>query len=448
VGNRNKLDQIKVPRQQLGPSSGNESKKEKRFPHNPEGRSPNFQRAKTFVAKDNTQKHRSPMTSRNSPPRPGDTESKREKQPQHHSPQNTEGRSPSFQRQKSFVPKENNQKRHGPLPSGNSPSRSVDNESIKERRVSPQNVEGRSPNFQRQKSFMTKENNQKGRHGPYTSGNSPPPRSPLRNSAVSNNPNWSPRFKRTRTISCIDTTGVQNRMHGRNRNSNSISECEKQEKELPKKKEIPGIHPKKTAGFSDQEKGLIFDAMQPPSVVMKSKARILIDVSDVLFKTVLTHRVAPSDATLITFKILEIDASHTFVESLINSSQHYYQKMTATKEKSHDSCLEPLMLFLCELYQVMKQISVQIESDHGLSPTMMILEILTDFCRQFLLNFVKKCDISTYHSKVELFAKVFTMIGKEMSGSNCLTELMHHLRDAFLCSHSLDEEETNDSNLR
>ena len=46
--------------------------------------------------------------------------------------------------------------------------------------------------------------------------------------------------------------------------------------------------------------------MQPPSVVMKSKARILIDVSDVLFKTVLTHRVAPSDATLITFKILEV----------------------------------------------------------------------------------------------------------------------------------------------
>ena len=46
--------------------------------------------------------------------------------------------------------------------------------------------------------------------------------------------------------------------------------------------------------------------MQPPSVVMKSKARILIDVSDVLFKTVLTHRVAPSDATLIAFKILEV----------------------------------------------------------------------------------------------------------------------------------------------
>ena len=40
--------------------------------------------------------------------------------------------------------------------------------------------------------------------------------------------------------------------------------------------------------------------------MMKSKARILIDASDVLFKTVLTHRVAPSDATLIAFKILEV----------------------------------------------------------------------------------------------------------------------------------------------
>ena len=70
--------------------------------------------------------------------------------------------------------------------------------------------------------------------------------------------------------------------------------------------QIPGIHPKKTAGFSDKEKGLIFDAMQPQGVVVKSKARTLIDVSDILFKTVLTHRVAPSDATLITFKILEV----------------------------------------------------------------------------------------------------------------------------------------------
>ena len=50
--------------------------------------------------------------------------------------------------------------------------------------------------------------------------------------------------------------------------------------------------------------------MQPPGVVMKSKARILIDVSDVLFKTVLTHRVAPSDATLIAFKILEVGVLH------------------------------------------------------------------------------------------------------------------------------------------
>ena len=47
-----------------------------------------------------------------------------------------------------------------------------------------------------------------------------------------------------------------------------------------------------------------------PSVVMKSKARILIDASDVLFKTVLTHRVAPSDATLIAFKILEVGVLH------------------------------------------------------------------------------------------------------------------------------------------
>ena len=54
---------------------------------------------------------------------------------------------------------------------------------------------------------------------------------------------------------------------------------------------------------------------------MKSKARILIDASDVLFKTVLTHRVAPSDATLIAFKILEVGVLHHLVST--HTALHY-----------------------------------------------------------------------------------------------------------------------------
>ena len=40
--------------------------------------------------------------------------------------------------------------------------------------------------------------------------------------------------------------------------------------------------------------------------------------------------------------------------------------------------------------------------------------------------------------QVEVFARIFTMIGKDMARSGCLTELTVHLRDAFLCSHHLD----------
>ena len=36
--------------------------------------------------------------------------------------------------------------------------------------------------------------------------------------------------------------------------------------------------------------------------------------------------------------------------------------------------------------------------------------------------------------QVELFAKIFTLIGRDLSGSARLAELMHHLRDAFLWS--------------
>jgi len=269
--------------------------------------------------------------------------------------------------------------------------------------LSPQNADGRSPKFQRQRSFVTRENNQI-RQGPLTSANSPPRNqgSHLANNAFSGS--HSPRFKRTRTISCIETTGVQNRWRGRS--SNSISESEK-ESLHEEKKEIPGIHPKKTAGLSSQEKGLIFDAMQAPGVVMKSKARILIDVSDVLFKTVLTHRVAPSDATLIAFKILEIDASHTFVESLINSSQDYYKKMTSTEESQESSTdtTNPLVIFLCELYQVLKQRSFDTTSNLDALPHLTILSLLMDYCSRFLIDFIKRHNTSLSDIKIELFAK-------------------------------------------
>ena len=47
----------------------------------------------------------------------------------------------------------------------------------------------------------------------------------------------SPRFKRTRTISCIETTGVQNRSW-RVRSSNSISESSEKQSHSPQTEEI------------------------------------------------------------------------------------------------------------------------------------------------------------------------------------------------------------------
>ena len=69
---------------------------------------------------------------------------------------------------------------------------------------------------------------------------------------------------------------------------------------------IPGIHPKKTSGLSDLEKTILFDALQPLSTNCRSKARVLIDSTDIIYKSVLKRRLAPNDAALITFKILEV----------------------------------------------------------------------------------------------------------------------------------------------
>ena len=65
----------------------------------------------------------------------------------------------------------------------------------------------------------------------------------------------------------------------------------------------------------------------------------------------------------------QIDASHTFLESLINSSQDYYRKMTVTSaQENRDSSnsAESLVLFLCELYQVVSALYV---SNGAVSPS-------------------------------------------------------------------------------
>ena len=58
-------------------------------------------------------------------------------------------------------------------PSGQRPGETAEPKKDKQQFLTPQNAEGRSHNFQRQRSFVTKENNQR-RQSPLTDANSPP----------------------------------------------------------------------------------------------------------------------------------------------------------------------------------------------------------------------------------------------------------------------------------
>lgn len=71
--------------------------------------------------------------------------------------------------------------------------------------------------------------------------------------------------------------------------------------------QVPGIAPSVISGLSDQEKGTLWEAVQPPTASTRTKVRALLQMADVLIKAVVSKEsLTPTNASLVCSKIIEV----------------------------------------------------------------------------------------------------------------------------------------------
>merc|ERR1712209_14342 len=92
------------------------------------------------------------------------------------------------------------------------------------------------------------------------------------------------------------------------------------------KRELPGLSEEVAHCFSDQERAILFDALQTTSSngVTRSKIKGLIDGADVILKAVLRGSLNNITSSQVVAKMMEVDSTETFIESLMNCCQEHY----------------------------------------------------------------------------------------------------------------------------
>ena len=127
----------------------------------------------------------------------------------------------------------------------------------------------------------------------------------------------SPRFKRSRTQSCMVPPSASTvSLAARKRASHSTSEphdnanrqLNPQAKEFVMKRELPGLSEEVAHCFSDQERAILFDALQTTSSngVTRSKVKGLIDGADVILKAVLRGSLNNMTSSQVVAKMIEV----------------------------------------------------------------------------------------------------------------------------------------------
>ena len=73
------------------------------------------------------------------------------------------------------------------------------------------------------------------------------------------------------------------------------------------KRDLPGMSPEVSNCFSDQEKVVLYDALQPVvETVTRSKVKSLIEGADVILKAVLRGSLTNSGASQVISKMVEV----------------------------------------------------------------------------------------------------------------------------------------------
>ncbi|KAL0272931.1 UNVERIFIED_CONTAM: hypothetical protein PYX00_005735 [Menopon gallinae] len=178
--------------------------------------------------------------------------------------------------------------------------------------------------------------------------------------------------------------------------------------------------------FPPQIQAIIFKAIEDPNQL---SARTLMELVRHLMERVVESRKFAEPAAKLCIKIIEKENKETFLESLLNTCQQWYQERDRIL-KGTSPKISAFMAFLNEMYCQLKRRQLQLKTHHeGVPPGLVLLTLLSKCCQDCLVS----PSISSL-SEMESVFFVLTAVGKDLEQElpRQLDGLLNGVRDAFL----------------
>ncbi|KAK6625710.1 hypothetical protein RUM43_006009 [Polyplax serrata] len=194
-----------------------------------------------------------------------------------------------------------------------------------------------------------------------------------------------------------------------------------------KNKRVYGSHEAMDLGnFPPQIQATIFKAVEDPNQV---PARLLMDLVRSIIERVLESRRYAEPAAKLCIKIIENEKKETFLETLLNNCQQWYQERNRFL-KGTPNKFSAFMAFLNEMYCQLKRMQLQLKThQEGVPPRLVLLTLLCKCCQ----DCVASPSVSSLNEIESLFF-VLTAIGKDLEQElpKQLEIVLSRVRDAFL----------------
>lgn len=178
--------------------------------------------------------------------------------------------------------------------------------------------------------------------------------------------------------------------------------------------------------FPPQIQTTIFKAMEDPNQL---PSRTLMELVRHVMERVLESRRFAEPAAKLCIKIIEKEKKETFLESLLNTCQQWYQEREKLLKGTPPKA-PAFMAFLNEMYCQLKRRQLQLKThQEGVPPGLVLLTLLCKCCQDCL----SPPSVSSLSEMESLFF-VLTAIGKDLEQElpRQLENLLGGVRDAFL----------------
>ncbi|KAL7305241.1 hypothetical protein TKK_0002626 [Trichogramma kaykai] len=166
----------------------------------------------------------------------------------------------------------------------------------------------------------------------------------------------------------------------------------------------------------------LLKAIDDPNML---SARVLMELVRNILERVMENQNYAATAAKICIHIIQKEVKETFLESLLNTCQQWYQEKKQTYKN-----FSAFMIFLNEMYCQLKRRQLQLKTQQeGVPPGRVLLTLLWKCCQDCLFP-----PIINSPEEIHCLFYILTSVGKDLSQElpTQLQQLLGNVRDAFL----------------